>query len=213
MRSRFDRVCVAEDRVISTVDPEAWHSHKTAARGLDGYKGHVSIDPNSEILVATDVTAGNVGDAVPAPAMLGEVLETGKNTASQGPAEIYGDSLYGTATLVEHIENAGAEAHVKVQPPSAKKGLFAQDAFTIDTAKRTVTCPSGRLVELRFQKDGAGVAEFGKKCAACPLRAQCTDSPGGRTVRTHAKHDTLDRKLAHMMRRKNGGRRARVRGR
>ena len=30
---------VAKDRVISTVDPQARHGHKTAARGFDGYKG------------------------------------------------------------------------------------------------------------------------------------------------------------------------------
>ncbi len=30
---------VAKDRVISTVDPEARHGHKSAARGFDGYKG------------------------------------------------------------------------------------------------------------------------------------------------------------------------------
>ena len=54
---------VAKDRVISTVDPEARHGHKTAARGFDGYKGHVGIDPDSEIITATTVTAGNAGDA------------------------------------------------------------------------------------------------------------------------------------------------------
>jgi hypothetical protein len=32
---------VAEDRVISTVDAEARHGHKTASRGFDGYKGHI----------------------------------------------------------------------------------------------------------------------------------------------------------------------------
>ena len=70
----------------------------------------------------------------------------------------------------------------------------------------------------------------------CSLRAQCTDSPRGRVVSTHPKHHITDRqrkrqrdpdwkwryratrpkverKLAHMMRRKHGGRRARVRGR
>jgi len=29
---------VAHDRVISTVDPQARHGHKTAAHGFDGYK-------------------------------------------------------------------------------------------------------------------------------------------------------------------------------
>ena len=54
---------VATDRVISTVDPQARHGHKTTARGFDGYKGHVAIDPDSEIITATAVTAGNAGDA------------------------------------------------------------------------------------------------------------------------------------------------------
>ena len=35
---------VAADRVISTVDPDARHGHKTSARGLDGYKGHIAVD-------------------------------------------------------------------------------------------------------------------------------------------------------------------------
>src|SRR3954467_2832038 len=90
---------VASDRIISTVDPEARHGHKTAAPGFDGYKAHVSIDPDSEIIVATEVTAGNVGDAVPAAAMLEEVLEMAKSAPADAPVEIYGDSSYGTAGL------------------------------------------------------------------------------------------------------------------
>ena len=56
---------VAKDRIISTVDRQARHGHKTQARGFDGYKGHVSVDPDSELIVATAVTAGNVADAPP----------------------------------------------------------------------------------------------------------------------------------------------------
>jgi hypothetical protein len=33
---------VAKDRIISTVDPDARHGHKTSARGFDGYKGACS---------------------------------------------------------------------------------------------------------------------------------------------------------------------------
>ena len=40
---------VAPDRVISTVDPETRHGHKTSAKGFDGYKGHAAIDPDSEL--------------------------------------------------------------------------------------------------------------------------------------------------------------------
>lgn len=228
---------VAPDRIISTVDPEARHGHKTASRGFDGYKGHIAVDPDSEIIVSTAVTAGNVSDAAPAADLIDDVLDGKKASDGEGDtAEVYGDASYGTADLVEKIEAAGAEANVKVQAPSpARVGLFAQDAFTIDSKAQTVRCPGGVLVQLRLKKDGSAVADFGESCSGCSLRPLCTDSLSGRTIRVHPKHDTLhsarrrqsdpqwrqryrstrpkvERKIAHLMRRKHGGRRARMRG-
>lgn len=66
---------VAKDRVISTVDPQARHGHKTAARGFDGYKGHVGIDPDSELITATTVSAGNTGDAGAACDLIADLLD------------------------------------------------------------------------------------------------------------------------------------------
>jgi hypothetical protein len=122
---------VVPARVISTVDPEARHGHKTASRGFDGYKGHIAIDPDSEIITATEVTAGNVGDAEPAEALLSDVLPspvaddarptapgTPSELASAEPVEVYGDTSYGTADLVEKVEAAGVDANMRVQAPS-----------------------------------------------------------------------------------------------
>ena len=290
---------VARDRVISTVDPEARHGHKTSARSFDGYKGHIAIDPDSEIITATEVTPGNVADGAAAEALIGAELdalksakqtesaeddetgddiesakqaesaeddetgddiksakqaesaeddETGddiesakqaKNAKEEASLEVYGDASYGVAKLVERIENAGAEALVKVQPASPpRKGLFSQDEFRIDISSRTASCPNRVEVKLRMRPDGSGVAKFGRSgaCADCPLRQQCTKSRHGRTLHIHAKHETLvryrklqrdekwkaryratrpkvERKIGHLMRRRHGGRRARVRGR
>jgi hypothetical protein len=243
---------VAPDRVISTVDPETRHGHKTAARGFDGYKGHVAIDPDSEIITATEVTPGNVGDGNAAEALLSDVLaltrtESEPSAPSQEDAshddarpqtegaEVYGDASYGTADLVEKIEAAGAEANVKVQAPSAPKGHFGKDAFAIDLDKNTVRCPAGTLVQIRQRRDGGGLAEFGAACTQCRLRSHCTDSNDGRAIRIHPKEATLqrsrarqsipewktkyratrpkvERKLAHLVLRRHGGRRARMRG-
>ena len=65
---------VAPDRVISTVDPEARHGHKTSARGFDGYKGHVAVDPDSEIITDTAVSAGNVGDGAVAASLIDDLV-------------------------------------------------------------------------------------------------------------------------------------------
>ena len=256
---------VAPDRVISVVDPEARHGHKTAARGFDGYKGHIAIDPDSEIITAVAVTAGNVGDATAAPELLKDILRETSSKAvtapgegaaesnetdvtltdarseptdgeAEPPVEIYGDASYGSAELLELIENGGAAAEVKVQPPCARIGQFTQDKFTVDIRGGTVTCPNGVLVQLqRYKGLDSAYARFGAHCTDCPMRAQCTDAKAGRIVNVHAKHELLDRhrkrhaepanrkryretrpkverKLAHLMRRKHGGRRSRVRG-
>ena len=226
---------VAADRIISVVDPEARHGHKTAARGFDGYKGHVSVDPDSEFIVATQVTAGNVADGNAAVDLLAEVLEPTNRVESSEPIEIYGDSAYGTAELIEHIEGAGAEANVKVQGPSGRQGMFSKDDFEIDPQAGMVRCPAGALVQIRVGKDGGGVAFFGAHCPTCPLRSQCTEAKGGRTIQIHPHERTLqrmrdtqkdpkwkeryrstrpkvERKQAHLMFRRHGGRRSRVRG-
>jgi hypothetical protein len=229
---------VAPDRVISVVDPEARHGHKTAARGFDGYKGHVAIDPDSEIITATEVTPGNAADGSVAEALLADVLSPPANSPNEPAAqvEVFGDASYGTADLVEKIEAAGADANVKVQGPSAPLGHFGKDAFEIDLDARTVKCPAGVLVQIRKHgSDDGGVAKFTAACSNCALRSRCTDAKAGREIRIHPKEATLqrcrarqssptwkqryratrpkvERKLAHLMLRRHGGRRARVRG-
>ncbi|MBI5160342.1 MAG: transposase [Micrococcales bacterium] len=242
---------VAEDRVISTVDPEARHGHKTAARGFDGYKGHIAIDPDSELITATAVTPGNTADGSAAEQVLTDVLakpaEAPTCDAGAGerkpdaadetePKEVYGDASYGTADLVERLEGTGVDPMVKVQsasPPHA--GYYSHDDFAIDTAAGTVACPMGIVVPLRVRGDGSRVALFGASCAGCTARPRCTTSAKGRQVNVHPKHDTLarhrerqrghewreryrstrpkiERKIAHLMSRRHGGRRARMRG-
>lgn len=226
---------VAPERVISTVDPQARHGHKTAARSFDGYKGHIAVDPDSEIITQTEVTPGNSGDAEVTGKLLADVLDREPQANQIEGVEAYGDASYGTAENVEKLESAGVEANVKVQAPSAPKGMYSKEQFAIDTAGKTVRCAAGHLVPIVSSKDGGGEAMFGTRCAGCPLRSQCTASKGGRSITLHPKESTLkkardhqkapewkakyrstrpkvERKLSHMMSRRHGGRRARVRG-
>jgi hypothetical protein len=240
---------VARDRVLSTVDPEARHGHKTAARSFDGYKGHVAIDPDSELITATVVTPGNAGDASVAAELIGDLLPSddagvvaptvdGTEPTPAGGREgavVYGDQAYGSGTFQTLLDAAGIESRCKTQQPTAPGGLFAKDRFQIELDGATVTCPAGLTVALRRERDGGGTACFSHSCATCPLQADCTRARGGRTIRVSAFEAALagarsrqtdsawrddyratrpkvERKLAHLMRRKHGGRQARVRG-
>lgn len=222
---------VAADRVISTVDVDARHGHKTAARSFDGYKGHVALDPDAELVTATTVTPGNAGDAAVAPELLGADLAE----ASDEPLTVYADAAYGSGELLASLEEAGAELRIKVQPPAAQGGRFTKADFAIDTEAGTVTCPAGTRAPLRPLARGA-MARFGAACAACPLVARCTTDPRGRSIKVgpheaclararqargdpawladyRATRPKVERRIAHLVRRRHGGRRARVRGR
>jgi transposase len=226
---------VAPDRVISTVDPQARHGHKTAARSFDGYKGHIAVDPDSEIITQTEVTPGNSGDAEVTDKLLADVLSREPEDNKAVGVEAYGDASYGTAENVEKLEASGIEANVKVQAPSARKGRYSKEHFEIDSENKTVRCPAGHVVLISASKDGGGAALFGGRCTDCSRRDQCTASKDGRTITVHPRESTLkkardhqksaewkakyrstrpkvERKLGHMMSRRHGGRRARVRG-
>ena len=73
---------VAPDRVISTAGAGARHGHKTSARGFDGYKGHIAIGPDPEIITATEATAGNSGDAEVAERLLAGLLPGDQDSAA-----------------------------------------------------------------------------------------------------------------------------------
>jgi hypothetical protein len=235
---------VAKDRVISTVDPDARHGHKTSAHGFDGFKGHGAVDPDSEIITATRVTAGNAGDASVAKDLIADLVDdktsTGNDSATGETAEperakVYGDQAYGTGDFQGHLEDHDIDSGCKSQTPSAPGGMFTKDRFTVNLDDDTVECPNGVTVTIRRGKDGAGTAHFGDVCAGCPLRDQCTKAAGGRTISVgvneavlararkqqatpgwaedyRATRPKVERKLGHLMRRKHGGRRARVRG-
>lgn len=224
---------VARDRVISTIDPDARHGHKTQARGFDGYKGHVAVDPDSEIITDTIVTPGNAGDASVAEDLIGDLLGDDERGDD---AKVYGDSAYGTGQFQQRLDDADITSGCRTQPPSAPAGRFGKDRFNVDLDHDTVSCPGGVTVSIRRGMHGDGIAYFAEHCIACPLRSQCTDAAGGRTIHVNefeaaltrarqrqarsdwqadyrANRPKVERKLAHLMRRRHGGRRARVRGR
>ena len=98
---------------------------------------------------------------------------------------MFGDASYGTAAIVKMLEAAGVEPSVKVQPPTAREGMFSQEDFEIDTKAGTACCPGGKRVVLKVLKDGSSVAAFGDNCATCPLKTKCTEAKSGRTLKLH----------------------------
>ena len=241
---------VAKDRVISTVDPDTRHGHKTAARGFDGYKGHVGIDPDTEIITATTVTAGNAGDASVAEDLITDLLDTttpipGTRTPSTGRAMTATVAVSppraSTATTPTAPGNYTTGWNGPGSSPSARPSSRSPRAGASPRTASTSTCATTRCAvppgtpHRSGAASATGAASFWPYCTHCPLRQQCTTAPDGRTITVgiherqladararqrdpdwitdyRATRPKVERKIAHLMRRRHGGRRARVRG-
>jgi len=219
----------ARDRVISTVDTQARHGHKSRHRRFDGYKAHLSVDPDSELIDEVAATPANTPDREAA----GELLD--KHAGSDDKPEVVGDSAYGAAATRAGLEAAGFAVTAKCPPARNAAGRFPKDRFTVDLDAGTVTCPAGQTAVIVPAARGGGRASFRPWCATCPLRPACTASRRGRTIAIHpheavlqraraaqrdpawqqrykANRPIVERKVSHFTRRAWGGRRARTRG-
>jgi hypothetical protein len=223
---------VAKDRVISTVDPEARHGHKSNNRLFDGFKAHVAEDPDGEIITDVVVTPANTPDADALDDLLaGEACDSGG-----GKPIIYGDAGYGGAEVLERLDEAGYQFVIKVPSPSRREGRWSKADFGVDIDEDTVTCPAGITVPTSYGSHGAGAARFATNCHTCRLHDLCTAAEAGRTITIHRREDLLqterftqandpdwrpdytgtrpkvERKLAHLTRKPWGARRGRMRG-
>jgi len=195
---------VAEDRVISAVDPDARHTRKSPEARRDGYRAHVAADPQTGIITDEKLTGAagqdNSDPAVAAEFLAAEVAgrsgaagdavssqDTGDDRDGDQLPAWYGDSAYGTGDLRDAIGKAGHQAVIKPKPVQpAVEGGFTVDDFTVDAAAGTVTCPAG----ITRQVTARNAVIFGAACRACPLREKCTTAKDGRTLHLH-EHDGL----------------------
>jgi hypothetical protein len=201
---------VARDRVISTVDTEARHGHKSRARTFDGYKAHLAVDPDDELITNITVTPANAADRDVIDDLLDESDpagadhraddddddddEDGDGGGGNGaggdagsrsdPVSVFGDSAYADGATLNKLAEAGHEVFAKV-PPVRNANGYSKDEFRIDSDAGTVECPAGHTAPIRARRGGGGLARFTRWCAGCPLRAACTKARSGRVITIH----------------------------
>jgi len=179
----------APQRVISTVDPDARHAHKTRQQNRDGFKAHVVVEPDTGLV--TDARLTKAAGPDNSDATVGADLVTADPTIDEqaGQVEVLGDSAYATGDMLAALQRREFTPVLKPWPVRpAVPGGFSLDDFTPDPAAGTLTCPNGITRTLTTTR----AAIFGVACRGCPLAPRCTTSPQGRTVRLH-EHDALQR--------------------
>ena len=158
----------AKDRVISTVDPDSRHIHKSVRSYRNGYKAHIVVEPVTGLICGQRLTAGNAPDG-----------PTGVELMANEPRnrQVLADSAYGSGETRTALKRHRHRLAIKPWP-MPDTGPFDRDDFSVDHTARTITCPAGVTVSIAPK----GTATFGARCRGCALRSRCTTRASGRTL-------------------------------
>jgi len=178
----------APGRVVSTVDPQSRHVHKSRHRHQDGYKAHLVVEPETLLFTAVALTPGSGVEHHEANIALDLLSD------ESGPVDVLGDTAYSTGDARAVPEDAGHRLFLKPAPlRGAVPGGFTLDDFAVDTTADTVTCPAGHTVAPAGPagRHDQRKALFRDRCGHCPLRDRCTKAKAGRILTIRPHHDRL----------------------
>jgi hypothetical protein len=211
---------VAEDRIISTVDPETRHTRKSPQARRDGYRAHTAAEPDTGIItdealtkaagtdntdaavaeqfVAADAAAEASRPNTGAPAQPG----SGQDGEPDQPTDSDHDSQPGTGQPREWY---GDSAYGTGELRERVSDAGHRAVFKPKPLNRPV--PGGFTTDDFIIDEQAGTAtcpngttrpitpsrsvNFGTACRDCPLRALCTTSKSSRHLHLHPRDDLL----------------------
>jgi hypothetical protein len=216
--------------------PEArkgWHH-----QWFTGYLLDVAMDADSAFITAIDVSPAGADEAANATGLIRQEEQAQGNDI----ATLSIDGIGFRGDLIEQWSDPeGLNLEVIVPPTEpAPAGGLPPEAFALDAAGQTLTCPAGQTTQsrVRNEKDTGWKYRFrASRCRSCPLRPGCLAKPetttGGRTVikndheatyraaretaktpryrEVRAQHRGVERKLGELAR-WHDGRHARYRG-
>jgi hypothetical protein len=190
---------VSPDRIVSVHDPEMRHGRKSERRRFDGHKAHLAVDPESQLITAADVLAGNAPDHERAL----ELVEQAEANTGVVAEEVVGDCAYGDSNTRLTFAEAGRKLVAKV---ANRRGgtQFPKEDFRIDLGSMSCTCPAGhktrKVVSIssgdRYGAPGSPLRAFrfdAAVCDACSLRSSCMRARfgKGRLVMIHPQEALL----------------------
>jgi transposase len=182
-------------RYMSTTDPDA----AIVNRGKPklSYEVHRVVDGRSEVITATETTAGDVNEAH----VMVPLLESHHTNTGIMAETVVGDSKYGTIDNFLVCHDLGVQAHIPdlgefSVKRKGKLKIFSEDRFEYDSQSDTYRCPAGnqlRPKSLHHNRQSRDYAASKKVCAVCDLRECCTKNKSGPTIKRHLRQEELDR--------------------
>jgi transposase len=191
-----------KDKIVSVVDPDARIAHKSPGNIKRGYKDHIIVDEDSEIILASVQTPFNVGDEK----KLIELVEKAEKDLGLKPEEITTDKAYGTTDNRAYLKDNEIIANIAFYEESSREvNYYGLKDFQISEDLKSVTCPNEITTEdyilanNKTNDKDFKVFKFDKCiCKQCPLKEVCIykdkngkPQGGGRRLEVPLRYDAV----------------------
>jgi hypothetical protein len=191
VRGSYERTA---DFRISTTDPDATPMRLKGGGTCLGYHTHYVVDGGKRrIILAVLVTPGEVMDNHPMQDLLWHTCFRWR----LWPKQVTADSLYGTGENLKAIEEARIRAYIPIaERGQHNMGYYGLAKFTYDASQDLYRCPQGQVLRPTFRLERIQEVQYradAAVCKVCPVKTECTESPGGRRVHRSFFADYVER--------------------
>lgn len=164
---------VAADRRISVEDPDMRHGRKSKNRTVNGFKSHLGIDLDTNLILACGLTPANRPEAEALPGIEDDLSRYGERNEI---GELHIDRGYIACDTVLALYDSGVPIFSK--PWRVRRGeLFTKADFILDLGHMKIICPAGNTAKVVLGKPTRFPATT---CSACELRPSCTTAANDR---------------------------------
>ena len=177
------------EKTISTTDPDAGMFVKGEHERQFAYEAHTACDKNG-IVLAVEVTAGNVHDSIAWDAVYDKV------TSRFEEAKFFVmDSAYKTPWIAKKTLE---DSKVPILPYTRhhfKEGTYRPWEYTYDLEHDQFICPRNEILRhTTTDKEGKRTyRSIPKHCVSCPVKAKCNaNEKGQKILSTHIWQEHLD---------------------
>jgi len=174
-----------------------WVESEPEARLMKGhgpaYNVQTVVDAEHALIVTHEVTTEATDNTSLQP-----MAEAARDALEQPTLNVVADAGYSNGAQAEALEAQGIVAHIPANRAVNNQGegaFFDRTSFAYDEASDTLRCPAGKTLQrkqLQRGKHRVLYAAEPRDCAACPLKARCTQQ-SRRLVTRHLYEAALQR--------------------
>ena len=168
-------------KAVSLTDPESRFMENKKKRNELSYNPQITVDHDSGIIVANDVTQDCTDHAQLEPQVNSTLENLGK--LPEG-AKMSFDNGYFTGANLQYLETMGLDAYIpdrkqagEMKGHKPKMNPFSKDSFYYDEEKDQFLCPNGEILSRKgeYEYNSKPVyAYYGANCTKCQFRSECT---------------------------------------